>query len=181
MCTNIFGKQGVSCSKQEYFYHMWARSTLAKSSLQYLNEHQWSGLWFCISSRECPRTRMARQVEGRFPHSAFSIYLQQLASGNVQGSHMPTGSFILPGGLTGHWEWPCGPCSGSTLCWADDNCRTSRTGKTSAWAIQGRVHTRHITLQLILGGWIGWVNSDGGRLVLWYFPGSLVLVLLPPE
>lgn len=57
----------------------------------------------------------------------------------------------------------------------------SGTGKPSPWEIQGRVHRRHIALQLILGGWIGWANSGGGRPVPWYFTGPPVLVLLPPQ
>lgn len=101
MCTNIFGKQGVSCSKQEYFYHMWARSTLAKSSLQYLNEHQWSGLWFCISSRECPRTRMAQQVEGRFPH--FSILHLPPAAGFGQRPGEPYAYRFIHSSSRPHW------------------------------------------------------------------------------
>lgn len=95
---------------------------------QYLNEYEWSGLWFHISSGECPRTRMGCQVEGRFPHSALSVCFQQLAPGNVQGIHTPDSfirSFSRPHrapSLRYHMQ-SGGSCPESMLSLAND-CKT---------------------------------------------------------
>ena len=86
----VLGRQKADCPKLEIsITHepavLWQKaphSTLTNKSGQHM--------WFRISSGECPRTRMEYQVEVIFPHSALSIYLQQLALGNIQGLQTPT-------------------------------------------------------------------------------------------
>lgn len=117
---------------------------------------------------------MECQVEARVPHSALSIYLQQLASGNVQGMHTPhTHSFIFfskphraSSSLENH-AWSCGPCPESTLCLGDD-CRTRWTHKEKLCCLkQFRDVFPQGTLEQVLKGWRGCVTLDRGRLVLW--------------
>ena len=107
--------------------------------------------------------------------SSFSILHLPPAAGLGQRPEEPyTYRFIHSSSRPhGHCERPCGPCSGSTLCSAEDNCRTSRTGKPSAWAVQGRVHPRLITWHW---SWEGeWVRLT--RMAVDLFSGALLVLL----
>lgn len=126
-----------------------------------LNEHQWSGLRFHISSGECPCRRMGCQVEGRFPHSALSIYLQQLAAGNVQtptfvhSFSKPTEHRLL-GTACGHAELAQRARSG---------LRVLTVGPGGSGELK-KVFTPG-TLKRVLLGCACWATLGKGRLVLW--------------